>query len=91
MMEKKSSSTIYTKENIVEAFWKCYEGKKISEVTVKDIMKTAGYNRSTFYQYFDDVNDLLLYAEERLLEQLKKDIEDTLVQGIGNCNGKSIE
>jgi len=69
-MNKKPQQTELTKKNFNDAFWKLYMKKSIDKITVKDLCALAGYNRSTFYQYFTDVYDLLHQFEECLLESL---------------------
>ena len=44
-----------TRQNIIDAFWDIYSKKKIENITVKEVMDRAGYNRSTFYLYFEDI------------------------------------
>jgi AcrR family transcriptional regulator len=59
-------------KSILNAFWKLYHDKRIEKITVKEITNIAGYNRSTFYQYFDDVYDVLDYLEDTLLSEIKE-------------------
>lgn len=68
-MQKNPALTGRTRENLIQAFWDCYGKKPLPEVTVKDVTQAAGYNRSTFYQYFDNIPDLLAQAEEELLRR----------------------
>ena len=56
-----------TRQNIIDAFWDIYSKKKIENITVKEVMDRAGYNRSTFYLYFEDIYDVLYQIEEGLL------------------------
>ena len=56
-----------TRQNIIDAFWDIYSKKKIENITVKEVMDRAGYNRSTFYLYFEDIYDILNQIEEGLL------------------------
>jgi len=51
----------------MEAFWEFYRQKRIDRITVKEITTKAGYNRSTFYAYFTDVDDVLNQIEDSLL------------------------
>lgn len=57
-MENKCGAAERTRKNLIRAFWQCYEEKPFTEVTAKSVTQIAGYNRSTFYQYFDNVSDL---------------------------------
>jgi hypothetical protein len=69
-MKKQPELTAQTKENLMEAFWQIYCQKRIEKVTVKEITAKAGYNRSTFYEYFTDVYDVLKQIENSLLPSL---------------------
>jgi hypothetical protein len=66
-MKKQPELTAQTKENLMEAFWQIYCETRIEKVTVKDITAKAGYNRSTFYEYFTDVYDILEQIENAVL------------------------
>jgi AcrR family transcriptional regulator len=70
-MKKQPELTAQTKENLMEAFWQIYCQKRIEQVTVKEITAKAGYNRSTFYEYFSDVYDVLEQIEDSLLPSLQ--------------------
>jgi len=50
-----------------KTFWQIYCSKRIEKITVKEITARAGYNRSTFYEYFTDVYDILEQIENSLL------------------------
>lgn len=56
-----------TRAALLEAFWRHYGEAPVDRIKIRAITDAAGYNRSTFYQYFDDVYDLLDQAEEALL------------------------
>lgn len=64
------AKTLKTKEKLFAAFWDIYCQKRIEKITVKEITEQAGYNRSTFYEYFEDVYDVLACLEERLIPNL---------------------
>jgi AcrR family transcriptional regulator len=66
-MKKQPELTAQTKENLTEAFWQIYCEKRIERITVKEITVKAGYNRSTFYEYFTDVYDVLDQIENSLM------------------------
>ena len=55
----------------MEAFWKQYEKKDISKITVKDITEKTGIHRATFYLYFDNVYDVLKAIKSEQLEKLR--------------------
>jgi AcrR family transcriptional regulator len=66
-MKKQPELTAQTKQNLMEAFWQLYCKEGIEKVSVKEITAKAGYNRSTFYEYFTDVYDVLEQIENSLL------------------------
>lgn len=66
-MNKKPEITDQTRANLLEAFWMLYTEKRIDRITVKEIAQRAGYNRGTFYEYFDDVYQCLDQIEELAL------------------------
>ena len=47
-----------------------YSQKPLEKITVQEIARKAGFNRSTFYQYFLDVNDLLCDVENEFLKYI---------------------
>lgn len=74
-MSNLSASEI-TRQNILEAFWKLYEIGGIGNVSVTKLCKLAGYNRSTFYAYFQDIYEVLDTIESKLItpESFEKDL-----------------
>lgn len=71
-MSKHIARKSSTKQHLIDAFWILYCTKPISSITVKSIVEKAGYNRSTFYEYFLDVYDVLEFIESSLLPTLDK-------------------
>lgn len=71
-MTKNSAVKTQTRQNLIDAFWDIYCGKRIEKITIKEITVRAGYNRSTFYEYFTDVYDVLEQMEEGLISQLQE-------------------
>lgn len=79
-MNKQPEITAKTKYALVSVFCDMYMEKPIDKITIKEITSRAGYNRSTFYQYFTDVYDVLAYVEDELLAIWKScgNINDSL-------------
>ncbi|MGC6177345.1 TetR/AcrR family transcriptional regulator [Lacrimispora sp. 38-1] len=71
-MKKQPEITMQTRKNLADAFWQIYCEKRIEKITVKDITTKAGYNRSTFYEYFTDVYDVLEQIESSVLPDIEK-------------------
>ncbi len=59
-------------EKIEKAFIEMLQTKEIKEITVSDICKKTGLNRSTFYANFLDVYDLA----DKLRENLENDFNE---------------
>lgn len=66
-MGKRVEVTAQTKQNIIDAFWQLYCQYPLSQITVTAVIARAGYNRSTFYEYFRDVADVLDTLEAFLI------------------------
>lgn len=70
-----------------------YSQKPIEKISIQEISNKSGYNRSTFYQYFTDIYELLDSVENDLLNDMKKELankelsKDT-VQDTLNCLDK---
>lgn len=62
-----SPTASQTRQNLKEAFWRLYKEKKIEKITISEICTVAGYNRSTFYAYFQDIYDILNAIESELI------------------------
>jgi len=67
-MKKNESKYFYTAELMNEALLALLEKKDIEFITVTEVTKKAGVNRSTFYLHYDDVYELL----EETIENLNK-------------------
>ncbi len=65
-----------TKMLIRKEFTELLKNKPIQSITVRELCERTGINRSTFYNHYQDVYDLLEKIEEEMLaelaEQLKK-------------------
>ncbi len=71
-MKKQPEITERTRQKFVDTFWSLAKEKPISKIAVNELTRRAGYNRSTFYEYFLDTDDLLAYAETKLLEDIER-------------------
>ena len=67
------------KEDFITAFWQLYQNKRIEKISICELCKLAGYNRTTFYVYYKDIFDLLdKFIEDLIYTVLEnfKDIKD---------------
>ena len=69
-MRKQPEVREKTRSELVTAFWKLYEHKSIDKITIAELTSAAGYHRGTFYEYFQDIYDLLEQEENALISQL---------------------
>ncbi len=77
-MKKQPEVTERTRQKFVDAFWELVKEKPVSKIAVSELTRRAGYNRSTFYEYFLDTDDLLSYVEAQLLEEIKQTVLQNL-------------
>lgn len=59
-----------TKSMMKEALLELLEKKPLDKITVKDVCESADVNRSTFYSYYESIEQLLLEIEDDVLNQL---------------------
>ena len=63
-----------TEQEFMTAFWKLYEEKPIEKISIQQLCRTAGYNRSTFYNHFTDIYDLRDQAVTSIFEPIRKKV-----------------
>lgn len=68
-MTRSESKYYATAARMDEAFLKLLEKKDFAFITVKEICKTAGVNRSTFYLHYETLNDLLEESARHIIDQ----------------------
>jgi AcrR family transcriptional regulator len=59
-----------TKQNIIDAFWSLYTHKDFNKISIKEVALKAGYNRSTFYEYFSGTYEILDTIEKGLIASI---------------------
>ena len=96
-MKKQPEITEKTRQAFIDVFCELYSQKPIEKISVQDIANKAGYNRSTFYQYFADIYELLDSVESDLLSYMKEELTNMKasthsIQNALNCmeNSKHI-
>ena len=77
-MKQNDSKYFYTASLMNSALLSLLEKKDIEYITVTEITKKAGVNRSTFYLHYDDVYDLLEETIENLNKQFMASFEGKL-------------
>ncbi|MCD8373297.1 MAG: TetR/AcrR family transcriptional regulator [Clostridia bacterium] len=89
-MRKQPQVTERTRELFLQAFWLLYKDHPIEQIKIGELSARAGYNRSTFYEYFTDIYDLLHQAEDELISEFKTKVLARFPGGIITATIESI-
>lgn len=81
-MVTKAEMSETTRRNIINTFWKQSFEVGFGKVSVRSIMNDTDMHRSTFYEYFDSLDDLMLHAEKDLLSDYGDCIHSMLVDSV---------
>ena len=63
-----------TKNNLINSFWNLYKENNANKITIKNVCDKANYDRTTFYRYFNNVDDCLRELENEIINNIKYDI-----------------
>jgi len=80
-----------TKKKLTNTLLVLLSEKKIKDITVLELCKNANINRTTFYKYYKDIDDIVLKIEESLLMDLAKYIDDIKRNYLISFTGRIIE
>lgn len=78
-MNKQPEVTERTRRSIIDTYWKLLMNKE--KLSVISVSASAKVNRSTFYEYFLDMDDLREKAETQMLEDVKEKISEVFPLG----------
>ena len=67
---KKTTKASQTRERIVGAYLDLIPQKKWDKISVKDLCAHSGITRGTFYQYFNDIYDLMQHIQDSLMQEM---------------------
>jgi AcrR family transcriptional regulator len=92
MRKKQPEKTELTKLSLLGSFCRLYSKKPIEKISVLEITRKAGYNRSTFYQYFSDIyemldcveNDVLCYLQRKSPKEKNPEINPSVIHEVVN-------
>lgn len=82
---------INTKKKLTNTLLLLLEEKKVKDITVLELCKKAKINRTTFYKYYKDIDDLVIKIEESLLSELETYINDIKRNYLLSYTSKIIE
>lgn len=69
-----TNKTVQTRETIKNALITLMETQPFNTITIANIVKEAGLNRSTFYRYFDDKYALVEEIENEIINHLENTV-----------------
>ncbi len=69
MNTKNNQRSKLTKKLLKEAYLQLLHSSKNNKITVKNICEIAEVNRSTFYIYYNEPNDILIELEESMIKE----------------------
>lgn len=78
-MKKQPERTAATRRLFIETFIALSDHHPIETISISQLAKKTGFNRSTFYQYFNDTHHLLSSIEDDMVEFIKQ----TIISKIG--------
>lgn len=70
--QKPSRKALKTQKLIMSALAECLENKELKDITVQEIADKADISRTTFYNYFTDVDDIYRQTEQAVLTDLER-------------------
>ncbi len=92
-MNKNESKYYQTAVKMDKAFLELLDHREFAYITVKEICKTAGVNRSTFYLHYETTADLLAesveYMQEQFFSYMDKDASK-FVEGIQSSSADEL-
>lgn len=72
------------KERLLQAAYQEFSSVSLEEASINSIIHHSEISRGSFYQYFEDKEDLYFYCLYLLKEGLKEEVEQCFVQENGN-------
>lgn len=76
-MNKQESRYFATAAKMDDSLLRLMEKQEFEYVTVRDICREAGVNRSTFYLHYENTTDLLAEAFRRVQEEFRAQFDET--------------
>ena len=77
-MRKQSKRVAVTKNTIETAYLEVLAERPGSKITVKEVCTRAAVNRTTFYKYYEDADDLGAVVRKNLLTYLEDLLKETV-------------
>lgn len=75
---KKAKKLAHMRKYLIETTEQLIQTEGFEAVTLRKIGDETGYNTATIYNYFKDLNELLLYSSVKFLESYNRELADAL-------------
>lgn len=63
-----------TKKALKDCLFRLLDEKSAGEITVKELTDAADINRSTFYFYYKDINDMIMQIQDEIYSVFERDV-----------------
>ena len=63
-----------TKKALRDCLFQLLEEKSVEEITVKELTAMADINRSTFYFYYKDIDDMIIQIQDEIYSIFERDV-----------------
>lgn len=74
-MDKRREANLRVKNSITRALFCLMREKSFADITITELIRTAGVARVSFYRNYDSKEDVLVTLIEDVLEQFRSEIE----------------
>ena len=85
-MKRSDSKYFNTAEKMDKAFLQILQKKDLEYITVTEICKSRGVNRSTFYLHYENIGDLLQESAEYFINKFVDHMQESPANFINNIN-----
>ena len=68
MVKKEKSASVVTRQALIDAFCLLHATQPVDKITISQLTKKAGVDRTTFYQYFLDRQDLYTTVQQDFVD-----------------------
>ena len=68
--------SVNAKQLIKDTFISLLEDRPLAQITVKDIVASAGINRNTFYLHYETTDDVLKEIQSRHISEYIEKVKD---------------
>ena len=75
-MYKRDARSVQTEKKFKQNLIRLSEAKPLSKITVAELCKVSGVNRGTFYNHFNNIDDVMERIENDVFDEVKSNLDD---------------